>query len=223
MSKESMQPKPVPDWEAIGLDYRAGIKSLRQIAAEHGITEGAVRKRAKREEWARDLSGRIQDKAEQLVRKEAVRAEVRAERAATERQVVDANARAVADIRLSHRRDIQRARGITNALLDELERQADPRTVELLGQLGELIRSPDDNGMDRMNDLYQKVISLPERSRTMKTLAESLRIVVEMERQAFGMNDKDAGKGAGGGGVGHFELHFVEPPKRENDPGAGAA
>lgn len=140
-------------------------------------------------------AGRIQDKAKQLVRKEAVRSEVRAELTASEREVVDANAQAVATIRLAHRRDIQRARKITNALLDELEQMADADTVAYLQELGEMLRSPDDNGMDKLNDLYQKVISLPERSKTMKVLAESLRIVVDMERQAFGMNDKDAGKG----------------------------
>ena len=220
MSKEHKQS---PQWERIELDYRAGIKSLRQIAAEQGISEGAIRKRAKRDDWSRDLSERIQDKAEQLVRKEAVRSEVRAEqRSASEREVVDANAQAVATIRLAHRRDIQRARKITNALLDELEQMADADTVAYLQELGEMLRSPDDNGMDKLNDLYQKVISLPERSKTMKVLAESLRIVVDMERQAFGMNDKDAGKGPNGGGnVGHFELHFVDAPAREHDPREG--
>ena len=44
-----------PDWLRIETDYRAGIRTLRQIAAEHGITEGAIRKRARRDEWERDL------------------------------------------------------------------------------------------------------------------------------------------------------------------------
>lgn len=180
------------DWERIELEYRAGIKTLRQIAGEHGISEGAIRKRAKRDEWTRDLSERIQDKAEQLVRKEAVRNAVRNETAITERQVIDANAQAVADIRIAHRKDIRRARTITNALLDELEQQTDPATLEMLRQLGDLLRSEDDNGNDRRNDLYQKVISLSERSKTMKTLADSLRVVVDLERAAFGM-DKDTG------------------------------
>lgn len=48
--------KTAPDWEAIELDYRAGIKTLRQIAEENGITHGAINKRAKRDGWERDLS-----------------------------------------------------------------------------------------------------------------------------------------------------------------------
>ena len=46
------------DWERIELDYRAGIKTLRQIADEHGISHVAVAKRAKRDGWTRDLSVR---------------------------------------------------------------------------------------------------------------------------------------------------------------------
>ncbi len=48
MTKKVQGDKPVsssPDWEAIELDYRAGIKTLRQIAGEHGITHDAVNKR----------------------------------------------------------------------------------------------------------------------------------------------------------------------------------
>ena len=182
-----MSEKKAPDWERIELDYRAGIKALRQIAGEHGISEGAIRKRAKRDDWARDLSERIQDKAEQLVRKDAVRSLVRTESAVTERVLVDVNAQAVADIRLAHRRDIHRARRLTNSLLSELEQQTDPATLELLIDLGEMLRSPDERGNDKLNGIYQAVISLPERSKTMKVLADSLSKLVDMERTAFGM------------------------------------
>lgn len=180
-----------PDWERIELDYRAGIKSLRQLAGEHSISEGAIRKRAKRDDWSRDLSERIQAKAEQLVRRKAVRSEVRKERAISEREVIDSNAHAVASVRLAHRTDIQRTRRITMALLEELEGQTGAEAVDLLSKLGDLMRSDDDKGQDKLNDLYHKIISLPGRARTMKDLGESLRVLVALERQAFGMDDKD--------------------------------
>ncbi len=180
--------KKPADWERIELDYRAGIKTLRQIADEHGITHGAINKRAKRDGWERDLGPKIQAKADALVSREAVSTPVSADTRIREKAVIDANAQAVADVRLAHRRDIHRARRITNALLDELEKQTDPATLVLLAELGEMLRQPDDNGQDRLNDLYLKVISLSERSKTMKTLAESLQKLVEMERTAFGMD-----------------------------------
>lgn len=62
---------------SIELDYRIGIKSLHQISGECGVTEGAIRKRAKRDHWTRDLSEMIKMKADFLVRKDAVRSVVR--------------------------------------------------------------------------------------------------------------------------------------------------
>lgn len=178
-----------PDWERIELDYRAGIKSLRQIAGEQGVSEGAIRKRAKRDDWARDLNAKIQSKADELVRKESVRTLVRTEKTISERVLVEASAIAVKDIRLAHRTDIARTRSVMMGLLAELEQQTGAENVELLCALGELMRAEDEKAQDRLNDLYHKIISLPERAKTMKALADSLRITVDLERQAFGMKD----------------------------------
>ena len=172
------------------MDYRAGIKTLRQIADENGITHGAVNKRAKRDGWERDLSEKINAKVDALVSKAVVSKAVSTETKVAERQVIEANAQAVADVRLAHRRDIHRARRLTNALLDELEQQTDPATLALLTDLGDMLIAPDDRGVDKLNDLYRAIISLPERSKTLKVLAESLQKLVDMERTAFGM-DKD--------------------------------
>lgn len=183
--------KAAPDWERIELDYRAGIKTLRQIADEHGITHGAINKRAKRDGWERDLASKIQAKAETLVSKAAVSKPVSMETRIAERDVIEANAIAVADVRLAHRRDIHRSRRIVMSLLDELEYQTGAENVAMLEQLGELLRSPDDRGQDKLNDLYHKIIALPGRAKTMKDLGESLRVLVVLERQAFGLDDKD--------------------------------
>jgi hypothetical protein len=45
--------KPTTDWEKISGHYRAGTRSLRDIGKEYGVTEGAIRKRAKAEGWPR--------------------------------------------------------------------------------------------------------------------------------------------------------------------------
>ena len=183
------------DWEALEIQYRAGIRSLKNIGSEFGVSDAAIIKRAKRDNWSRDLRAKIQARADAKVSASLVRAEVSAQTKVREQEVVEANAQAVADIRLAHRSDIRRARNLTNSLLAELEAQTDPSTLAMLHELGELLRNEDDNGQDRRNDLYMKVISLSERSKTMKTLADSLRVVVDMERTAFSM-DKDQGPAA---------------------------
>ena len=184
-------PPATADWERIELDYRAGIKTLRQIADEQGITHGAINKRAKRDGWERDLSQKIKAKAEALVSKTLVSNEVSKERRIAERDVVEAGANAIVEVRLGQRRDIQRSRAVSMALLEELEAMVGSDTVELMSQLGELMRKENERGTDRLNDLYRKIISLPERAKTMKDLGESLRVLVALERQAFGLDDKD--------------------------------
>lgn len=184
--------KKAPDWEKIELDYRAGVKTLREIAGDHGISHGAINKRAKRDGWSRDLSSKIAAKVDELVSKSAVSSEVSKETKVSEREIVDANAQAIVSVRLSHRKDIQRSRRITMGLLEELEQQTGADNVALLEQMGELMRSEDDKGQDKLNDLYQKIISLPGRAKTMKDLGESLRVMVTLERQAFGLDDKDS-------------------------------
>ena len=183
--------KQAPDWDQIELDYRAGVKSLRQIASEQNVSEGAIRKRSKRDEWSRDLSKKIQDKADDLVRKETVRSEVRTKTTISEKDTIDANANVVASIRITHRKDISRARSISMKLFDELELMVGAENVNLLQQLGELLYSPDDKGMDKLNDLYMKIISLPNRVKAIKELSDTMKTLVALERQAYGLDDEN--------------------------------
>lgn len=208
-----------PDWERIELDYRAGIKTLRQIADENGITHGAINKRAKRDGWERDLSQKIQAKADALVSRAAVSSQVSADTKVRERAVIDGNAKAVADVRLGHRKDARRVRQLTNRLMDELEQQTDPATLAKLQELAAAVVAPGEKpGRDRYGELLEAVISLPERSKTLKVLAESLRIVVDIERTAFGMDKVDpVGSGPGEGGVARIAVEFVRPAVREDD------
>lgn len=48
--------KKIIDWAAIEKGYRDGIKSVRSIASAAGITEAAIRKRAKRDGWVRQAA-----------------------------------------------------------------------------------------------------------------------------------------------------------------------
>lgn len=188
------KPRQSPDWERIEYDYRAGVLSIREIASQHGITHTAINKRAKKEGWERDLKAKIKAKADALVSKREVSTEVSTKRAETDREIIESNAEAIANVRMAHRGDISRSRRLTNKLLDELEALTDNR--ELYEELGELLRSPDDNGMDKLNDLYQKVVSLPTRSKTMKELAETLKTLVSLERQAYDLDSKLGGSDA---------------------------
>lgn len=175
------------DWERIERDYRAGVKSVREIAAQHSVSHTAIQKRAKADGWERDLNAKIKAKAEAKVAKAQVAKLVAIENKATEAQLVEVNAEALAQVRLSHRADIGRARSLVSKLLGELEATTD--NAELFAQLGEMLRQPDDNGRDRTNDLYRKVISLSGRVSDLKALSEAMTKLVTLERQAWSMDE----------------------------------
>ena len=178
------------DWESIELDFRAGLKTLRVIADEHGLSHVAVTKRAKRDGWARDLSVRIRAKTEYLVNKRLVNEKVTKERLVTEKQLIDAAAETQTTIVVTHRKDIQRSRAIGTKLFLELEAQTDNN--ELYGQLGELMAKPNVN-FDKLNEIYKKTIAMPGRVDSFKKLTDSLKNTIGMERQAFGLADNANG------------------------------
>ncbi|TSJ51913.1 hypothetical protein FND52_17955 [Atlantibacter subterranea] len=178
-----------PDWEAIESAYRAGVMSLREIASQHGISEGAIRKRAKRDEWSRDLNAKVKERADDLVRKAEVRKQVRSETVLSERVLIEATAEVIATVRMEHRGDIRRAREITNALFDELD--AECADVASLRKLGELMLEPDENGRDKLNEIYHSIISMPERVKALKALSDAMKNLVGLERQAYDIGEKE--------------------------------
>lgn len=188
-----MGSKQAFDWEAIERDYRAGLLSVREIAGRHGCTHTAINKRARADGWARDLKAKIKAKAEAMVSRREVSSEVSrvstVSPVETEQQIIEANAEAIVSVRMAHRTDIRRSRGLANKLLDELEQLTDNR--ELFEQFGELMRNPDDFGNDRLNDLYRKVVDLPNRTKVMKELAETLKTLITLERQAYNLDEQE--------------------------------
>jgi hypothetical protein len=183
------------DWLSIERDYRCAVKSLRAIAAEHGVTEGAIRKRAKRDAWERDLAPKIKAKADDMVRKAVVRNVVRTESAVSERVLVEVNAKVQSDIILAHRTSIERARRLAMTLMEELQIATGDNS--LLCELGTLLFSPDQNGMDRLNDLYTKIIAMPARIDAMKKLSDTLKVLIALEREAFSIDRKEADANGG--------------------------
>lgn len=171
------------DWEGVERDYSAGMLSLRELADKYGVAESYIRKKANQKDWSRDLSAKIQSKAEKLVRSEVVRSEVRTEKIISEKEIIEVNAQAIVNIKLAHRGDIRKSKNIVNALFDELELTTDNR--ELFEQLGELLRQESESGHDKLNDIYKKCISMPQRIDGVKKLTDALKTMIGLEREAY--------------------------------------
>lgn len=191
------------DWERIEADYRAGVKTLREIASEHGVSHPAIAQKAKRSGWERDLQGKIKAKAEALVTKSAVTSEVTKERAGNEKVIVEANAQAVAGVAIRHRTDLKDLRDAAMAMLAELRQVGDH--VDTLDEMAKLLA--DENGdseaaakrLDRVRDALNRATGLPGRIASIKALSDTIAKVIEAERTAWKL-DKPAEEGAGGVG-----------------------
>jgi len=182
--------RPPVDWEAVEREYRGGILSLREIADLHpGTNHVAIARKAKKDGWERNLSEKIRAKAEALVTKQSVTADVTEKGRVSEREVIETNAQAIVNVRLSHRTRLSEGREINKSMMAELSAQCGSENAELLRRLGDMMRAPDEFGNDKLNDLYLKIVSLPGRAKTMKDLADSLVKLIDKERQAFDLDN----------------------------------
>ena len=181
-SKVALLPERKQDWVYARAQYEAGVKSVAQIAREIGVGPTSVFAHASNEHWVRDR---------EVLAKKEVEIKATLQQEAEERVVVErqraerVNAEMQATILVTHRADIRRARALTMRLFSELEQMMDE--LPELSELGELLRSEDDRGRDRLNDAYRKVLSLPDRVDVNKKLSEALKVQLQLERQAFGI------------------------------------
>lgn len=197
----------VVDWEAVERDYRAGLKSLREIGKDHGVSHVAVKKRADREDWVRDLSSRIKAKADALVNSAELPAAVTAETKAADNAIVEANATAIMRVRLAHRKDIARARAMANRLLEELETTtADPGLYAQIQGLVALTEGMSKKDADKLAGAVQKTLELPNRTATMKMLADTMTKLIGLEREAYSLKTDDAKSPDDDGGVGSIKA-----------------
>lgn len=170
-----------PDWERIEVDYRSGMKTLRVIASEHGISHVAINKRAKRDGWGRDLATRIAERAAAKVAKAAVTSLVTKK---TEQAVVEANATLQADIVLSHIKDVARKRALVTKLFAEIEGITD--SADLIEQLTLELRQRDQSALAT---IVEKTTSLPQLIKSTTELVRAYKALIGLEREVYGIKD----------------------------------
>ena len=168
--------KPWVDWETIECAYRAGVLSRREIAKRHHVSEGAIRKRAKRDHWLRDLTARVQEK----VRTELVRTQVRNPHARTDQEIVDEASQGPIAVRETHRKDLKYAREMGAMLMAQLKDAAGGRE-----SLKEQIESTDP--VARRSAML-RAVSLPQHATTLRDLTTALGKLIPLECQAFGID-----------------------------------
>jgi hypothetical protein len=181
------------DWERVEADYRAGILTDRAIGKGHGLSHGAIQKRAKKEGWSRDLAQRIEKRREEKVAKAAVAKHGSQMSLATEKQVIEANAEMQTSVILGIRKDVGLLKKTVLGLASELSALSNQELQDALELI--LVDKTDKSSqayITGLNKAFDAALSLGGRSSTVKNLVGSLGILIDKERQAFGI-DRDSG------------------------------
>lgn len=161
--------------------YRSGVKSLRNIAKDFGISEAVIRKYANNREWSRDLSARIKAKAEEIVRNTAVRESVRTDLARiTENEIIKSSAELQAGAILEESEEIKR-----------LKRLSDGFELELAA-------------------LSDAEMDLEKRTRVLKSLTDIKEKIINLRRRNLGINDNSNGE-ADKEPITEVVYRFVDP------------
>ena len=157
------------DYGRIEPGWREGLLSVPQLAEEYEkatgqpVTRQAINKHFRELGIPRDLTAKIQAKADAMVAEAMVAGKVAVEENATtkpEAQIINSAATTVANVQLSHRADIRRFRA---------------RAAEYEAELDQC--SGDE---------------LAKRSSILKNLSETLCKLIAAEREAFGMDKGSA-------------------------------
>lgn len=163
-----MAEKRKTDWEAIEREYRAGQLSNREIAARFGVTEGAIRKKAKAAGWDRPLAGKVRQAiAEKLVRTDGTHAGTQSPRV-SDREIIEGAALRGFEVVQSHRRDISQLTAISNILATRLAAvlNSDPVDGRCLGE------------KESAGDLLEKLTRVRAR-------------LIPLERQAYNLDAEE--------------------------------
>lgn len=204
-----MAAKPKVNYDLIEPDWRAGIKSPNQLVAEYtaatgvSVTRMAIVNHFEKAGIPRDMKAKIKAKADAKVAASLVAPQGSRLTTATETAIVEANAEQNAQVQIRHRADINAAQALTKKLWGELLFMSDNAT--LFDELEDLMRgAKDDDGATskelrrKLNVAYQQALGHPGRVRTNKELADTLKTLVGLEREAYSI-------AAGSGGTSPFE------------------
>ena len=174
------------DWDAVERDYRTGKFTQRELADKYGVTHGAVGKQARARGWKKDLTEEIRRATNAKLTEQLVCSEV-AKGSQQVANTIAAAAEVNTRVILGHRAGLQAITNVKRTLLSQIEQAASLLTD--LAEVIEMVRQPDDNGMDRANDALRKAMSRSALVDDLKKLADVDEKVRKGEREAFALDE----------------------------------
>lgn len=211
-AKRSGRPKKghEADWSAIKHDYQTGVMSMATIGAKHGVSKEAVRKRAEKEGWDRDLTAAVKRATARRLAARAsgkVAGKVAANRAEQEQadaDIVDGYAQQCAEVVESHRKDITYARqhvADMSIMARQHSQQIEPAVAELALQRAQLVAEQSGRKLkkgEKRATLYTQAYLLGVRldfadkaAAVTAKLVGSIEKLIKLEREAYSLGTED--------------------------------
>lgn len=177
-------PRLKVDWDAIEPHYRAGIRSLRDLGKEFGVSDAAIVKHARVNGWTRNLRGKIEAKTREKVSAAMVRAEVSAETRLTETVRVEVESEVRARIEIAQSEDIKELRD--SSMLMARETASTSEQIENLRRLGEIMSEGDEG---KMREVYERILSQPGRAKAHKDSVDTAIKAMEFQRKVLRLDE----------------------------------
>ncbi len=197
------------NWESVEADYRAGMKTLRQIGSDHGVSHVRIQQKAKELGWVRSLTERINAKAEEKLTKAALTKSLT--KPVSDEAIVDANANLQVNVQLGHRSDIAALKKTIVGLSQELGALSDGALQDALHEILEekVAEVESETRKTALYKAYGAAMALGGRAGAGQKLATALGTLIDKERQAFGID-----KGSTEDKLATFLKSLPPPPTR---------
>jgi hypothetical protein len=153
------------DWKGIEADYRAGVMTIREIARWYGVSDTAIHKKARAEDWTRKPKAQTPFEEAKAQRSAPMQGEIIPPATVKPEALTD------------------RARVLTGRMIDELE-----AVTSHAGELEDMICR--EEGDPRRRQALLRALSLSERSKTLKDLATTMKTLNEAAAPAGGKKEE---------------------------------
>ncbi|WP_163557576.1 hypothetical protein [Halomonas sp. NO4] len=166
------------DWEAIKQDYRTGRFTLFELSRRHGPTRQAISKKARQQEWTKDLTDEVRQRTREKVSRATLPPE--AQEALDEpddEAIVEHAATENAAVVKGHRK-------MLSAWRERLE--------EYTALLGQQMASSTRTVLDREGNEVDVDVELDYVGKCMSYGTQALDRVVKLERQSYGLDESDS-------------------------------
>ena len=171
-------------WLEIQALYVAGVETLKGIGQKYGVSAASIAQMASRKGWERDAHGKAKLLAQEKINDELGKNTLTP-------SIIEAIADKIVLIDEKHKVEISRARSIAQSLLDELEAISGLEGDANLQELGEIVLS---GCPMRLKHAYNKVIGLNNKVGLIKTLTDTLKTLVQLEREVYNIGHNDGDK-----------------------------